>query len=387
MMENSNKLKKKLRITFDKMPVLLQRTIISARWLINPVQFYKKIYKLNYYFNNSRLITEDEKKVWVKSFKKNLMTSPQNIEIVKSFTNSKIQLIKKSNINFENDKLIVVCVVKNDLERMKMFYDHYRNIGVSQFVILDNNSDDGTFEWLLEQSDSDIYLVKDKFYSKRKYGWINKILSIYGFDRWYLYVDSDELFVYEGIETKGIQGIIKYAERKKLTRISTIMVDMYSIEGIFKTNTSKENIINRYKYFDRDSYVTSKNYKGLVVRGGPRKRVMAENLEWKGPVLIKHPLFKFKKGEIFESAHYIFPFQTTSFIGGALLHYKFLTSDLDRYKKIAKEGNFSEGSKEYKTYIKSYQKNKNLNFMYEGSVEYKDSSSLKFIKEIKKLDL
>lgn len=388
-MGNSMVLKQLKRITklfFRSLPPSIQFKLFRIKGLKNPLYLKRSLRELKLSFkNNNRQYGDSNMKVWQEGFKKNLVSLPENIEVVKSFTTSKLELIKRSNNNHSTEGLILLCVVKNDLERMKMFYDHYRKIGVRHFVIIDNNSDDGTHEWLLEQADSDIYLARDKFYSKRKYGWINKVISIYGFNRWYLYADSDELFVFEGIENHNIQDLIKYVERKKLTRVAALMVDMYSREGLFNQKDQKKSIIDEYAYFDKDSYKVSKSFKGLSITGGPRKRVLSHDSNWKGPLLIKHPLFYFKKGNIFESAHYIFPFQFKSFIGGALLHYKFIETDLKRYEQIAKEENFASGSNDYKQYIKSYRNNKDLTFMHEDSEKYFDSSSLTKISLIERI--
>ena len=83
---------------------------------------------------------------------------------------------------------------------------------------------------------------------------------------------------------------------------------------------------------------------------------------------------------IFESAHYCFPYQMDHKIQSAILHYKFLSSDLKRHETIARDGNFQGGSREYKRYLKTYQENQHMTFMYDGSVQYENSVSLGKIK-------
>lgn len=380
----------KIMKTYDtklvkKIPGFVINKLLIYRGLKNPGILYKAIKELNILFHD--VSAKDNLRInnyidWQKAFKKYIWSFPQNIELVRSFIQCDLKPMKV-NHNINKKGVTLICVVKNDLERMKMLYEHHRNIGITHFVILDNDSNDGTLEWVLEQSDTDVYLVTEKFTSLKKYGWINRIIDIYGFDKWYLYVDSDELFVYNDYENKSIEDLIKYCEKKRIYRLSSLMIDMYSKDGIFKTNASKESIKEKYRYFDTNSYSETYSYKGIVIRGGPRKRVMASNQDWLGPILTKHPLFFFQKGNIFESAHYIYPFINKSGIESALLHYKFLESDLIRYAKIATQGNFSRGSLEYKKYIKAYEKNKDLTFIYNGSTEFEGSQSLKLIDVIK----
>lgn len=102
----------------------------------------------------------------------------------------------------------VVCVVKNGAERMRLFYHHYRKLGVTQFAILDNGSTDGTREYLLQQPDTHVYSVNAPFETQKKTAWIEKLLAMEGYNRWYIVVDSDELLDYPGSEETGITQMI-----------------------------------------------------------------------------------------------------------------------------------------------------------------------------------
>lgn len=384
MLVIKNSFSKSMRTVFWKMPRSIRDFIINYRGVKKPFRLYQTIKELNQYMddaNNSNLSKSDWQ-IWKYAFKKHIYSTPENIDIVKSFVTSNIEEVKMSYGPTISSSPILICVVKDDLERMKMLYDHYRSIGIEHFAILDNNSTDGTLEWLLEQDDTDVYLTSDKFESKKKYGWINKIISMYGFNRWYLYVDSDELFVYEDIEKYNIHELLKYAEYNNINRIGALMLDMYSDKPIFKTRKS-ESILKQYVYFDSDSYTKLQGYKGVNIKGGPRKRMLSYDENWGGPSLIKHPLFNFKPGYIFESAHYLYPYMKDSELLSALLHYKFLESDFERYKKIAEEGNFAEGSKEYRQYMKSFKEDASITFKYDGSVKYTSSASLKEINLMK----
>lgn len=82
-----------------------------------------------------------------------------------------------------------------------MLAGRYRRLGVKGFAFLDNGSDDGTFEWLPEQEDTDLYRCFEKYRTAVEEGWINRTASYYGFDSRLILTDSDELVVYEGMET------------------------------------------------------------------------------------------------------------------------------------------------------------------------------------------
>jgi len=316
---------------------------------------------------------------WERAFAAYLKQSPRNMTMFQTFMKSGIETIRQNPFPAATDQPILLCVVKNDLERLMMVIEHHRKLGVQRFAILDNGSSDGTLEWLVQQNDIDVFLVKEKFQSLKKYGWINHLLARYGYDRWYVYVDSDELLVYPDCEHKALKALIGDLEQEGQDRMAAIMLDMYSKQEIYSPVDKSLSIKECYPYFDSDSYQLDVSRRGPVIKGGPRKRLFAENQE-DSPLLIKFPLFKLKPGMIFESAHYLFPYQLDHKILSALLHYKFLASDLKRHETIARDGNFQGGSREYKRYLNTFQENQHLTFMYNGSVKYENSASLGKIK-------
>ena len=209
--------------------------------------------------------------------------------------------------------------------------------------------------------------------------WVNRIIAHYGFNHWYLCVDSDELFVYPNMEKSSI---VNFIEREKSKRIRSIMVDMYSENGIWKEyDLNKLNIKEKYCYFDTTSYKERANFKFELIVGGPRTRVFSKNNNEFSGIMVKHPLFYFEKGDIQGHSHYQFPFKYNFGLknNSAILHYKFLPTDLQKYKQRVELKNYANGSSEYNIYIKSYNENPNLTFMYEGSKEYKSSLSLNLI--------
>lgn len=52
-----------------------------------------------------------------------------------------------------NGKATLFSIFKDEIFFCRAFFDHYRSLGVEQFVIIDDGSSDGTLEFLLEQDD------------------------------------------------------------------------------------------------------------------------------------------------------------------------------------------------------------------------------------------
>ena len=84
-------------------------------------------------------------------------------------------------------------------------------------------------------------------------------------------------------------------------------------------------------------------------------------------MLTKYPLFYFIKGDIQCGSHFQYPFSPNCGVPctTALLHYKFLKSDLEKYMDRVKLGNYANGSEEYKKYIEVYNKGKNISLYNE----------------------
>jgi hypothetical protein len=61
------------------------------------------------------------------------------------------------------EAIVLVACVRDEMIRIAQFLDHYRRIGVDHFVIVDNASEDGTAEFLEQQSDVSLYRTTQSF--------------------------------------------------------------------------------------------------------------------------------------------------------------------------------------------------------------------------------
>ncbi|MCD8290906.1 MAG: glycosyltransferase family 2 protein [Prevotella sp.] len=290
------------------------------------------------------------------------------------FFSSDFKLVKANAVGIINpNDVILICCVKNDLTRIKYVYEWHKKIGVKHFAFLDNGSTDGTFDYLMQLEDIDLFQTHDKYHAGAKAAWTRKIQNYYGFNRWYLIVDSDELFSYVGMETHSIHDLIEYAEKRHIKRVWSILLDMYAKGQLYKDDCSQnKSLIDEYSYFDTESYYMRKDYKGVIIHGGPRSRLINH---FETP-LSKLPLIYAEYAD-FWADHTPMPFDknfNTECLG-VLRHYKFLPEDKDKYIKIAQDGNYVGGSYDYKQYVKMMDDEKSSTFWYEKSCKYSNSSS------------
>ena len=364
-------------------PIIMGYYIVSCLY-INFIYWY------SFHFGELSYLTKEDYKIWKKAMVSMLKENCKArghlrvTQLIKSFALSKIAVVRKTDNTNPQNPIVILCV-KNDLNRIKMLVDHYRILGVERFAFMDNGSDDGTFEWLAEQPDIDLYRCCEKYQTSVKEGWINRIVSYYGFNRWVIITDSDELIVYENMEKNRIGDLIHYAENNGIRRIKGLTLDTYSEGGVFRKT---DNIREEYCWIDGDSYVEKKYRAGLheITRfvGGPRYRLMKVEIS-----LSKYPLIFFAPGTISDNAHYQYPHDIIEgcpcLVG--ILHYKFIDKDLSEYEKRSQRGSgYSGGGIYYKRYLDFINESGDASFMYDRSIKFTDSCVLRSISLIRPID-
>jgi Glycosyl transferase family 2 len=70
---------------------------------------------------------------------------------------------------------------RNERLRLPAFLRHYRNLGVDRFFIVDNDSSDGTTDYLVGQADVHLFRTANR-YSAAHMGtdWLNALLGEFG---------------------------------------------------------------------------------------------------------------------------------------------------------------------------------------------------------------
>ncbi len=101
----------------------------------------------------------------------------------------------------------LLALLRNEMYFLPAFLAHYRGLGVERFVILDDRSDDGSFEYLLQQPDTVVvqsdYNLGQKVElppaisgpvmdSRIEFLWRSILHDSFAPDRWALQVDLDE---------------------------------------------------------------------------------------------------------------------------------------------------------------------------------------------------
>lgn len=339
-------------------------------------KLYKYI-KLEYMFRKRsefRTVHPELISLWKEKFRQMIRySSDRTFPIAEEFLTVNIIKVKDSEMwNRDINLPIVICAVKDDLPKMRLFMEHYRKIGIENFVLLDNASTDGTYEFLLLQKDAVLFRCEHPFTADRKIAWMNRLIAEMGDDKWYLMVDSDELVTYIDGSKYTINDMIQKCQQRGYKRMGAVMLDMYPQRSLFEA-ANESDIINHYCYMDADTYMCSQASNGITIFGGPRKRVFGTKNK-----LSKYCLFYFEKDDIVASAHFLIPFEKGLDVpvGIAILHYKFVNeSDYEKVIEAVQTGAHSDNSREYKTYYQGMKQDHNISFYCEEhSVYYNDEN-------------
>lgn len=268
---------------------------------------------------------------------------------------------------------VLVVAVKDDLERIKLFFEHYRHLGVRKFIVIDNNSTDGTREFAIEQPDTRVYLVTEAFQTQKKEAWIEKVLALTGYNRWYMVVDSDELLDYVGSEHLRIDDFIRQNTADGAIRLQGYLVDMYSKAPLFSEQCEYKDIPKVFSLFDVDSY---QEQRPNMIYGGPRHRLFGI-----GNLLCKQSVFFLIPEMLYCCCHNVHVPKMKEFTDMyfVLRHYKYLAKDKPIYENRVKEQCYYNNSIEYRQIIEELEKHPKTSFANAQSILYQNSESLRVL--------
>jgi hypothetical protein len=237
------------------------------------------------------------------------------------------------------DDILLFCCVRNEVQRLPYFLAYYRKLGVNHFFFVDNGSSDGSDDFLANNEDVSIWSTTDS-YKQSNFGmhWLNYLLSRFGTGKWCITVDPDEFFVYPRQDSRSLRELLHFCDSRRLRQINCSLIDMYSSAPIRETICERDmNPIDICPWFDPCSYVETLDHAtgGYWIRGGPRRRLT--NAVESAPALNKTPLVKWSKSDRYiSSTHALarkrlnFPHARGLGITGALLHFKFVSTFVDK---------------------------------------------------------
>lgn len=269
--------------------------------------------------------------------------------------------------------VLLFSTMRDEHVRLPYFLRYYRELGISHFLIVDNDSTDGGAEYLAAQEDVSLWSTKSS-YKRARFGvdWLNWLQGKYGHGHWTLVVDPDEFFIYPFCDTRPIRALTDWLDTSQVKSFGAMLLDMYPKGRIDAVPYQPgQNPMEIAAWFDPGNYIIEKNkfYGNLWIQGGPRARVFFPDNPKKAPALNKTPLVRWDRRYAYESStHMILPRGLNltydewggEKASGILLHAKFLdTFTVKAAEELTRRQHYS-GSVEYKAYAEVVKDNPEL---------------------------
>ena len=273
----------------------------------------------------------------------------------------------------------VICVLRNEAKRLPLFFDHYKQLGVDRFFMVDNGSDDGSHELLLAEPKADVFVAHASFVEGH-FGlyWSNGLARKYCQGHWIITLDADELLVFDGMEMRSLSDLAGWLEAHGQDRLFTIMVDIYPAGVVGAEQRSLADVLAEDCWFDSEGYALESGFGGWLITGGPRHRVFNRGRavpykHW----ISKHPFIRMTENTAIVNHHWIWPTDwRMREPQSAFLHLKLMDDFIERSARYEREGQHAHSSRSYRLINERLAEMPDVEFFHPNSRRYRGPKSL-----------
>ncbi len=280
-----------------------------------------------------------------------------------------------------DERLCVLCI-RNERLRLPYFLTYYRNLGITRFLVVDNDSDDGSTDLLLAEPDVYVFLTKQpvpaepvrrRLDERDPRGACRRSLGADGRRRRAVRVP--------GSEERRLDQLTAALDRRGENAVMAFLLDMYSEGPIGDAVCAPgQPFLEVCPFFDRDGYEwgpPEPRCGTAPLRGGPRKRLFWSAGEVRlAPYLPKVPLVRWQPSLVYTTSTHLLENVRLSAMTGALLHFKFFSDFVERAPFEAQRAEHWEQGGEYARYSRGLHGRPDLSCMYSGSTRYKGTRQL-----------
>lgn len=290
--------------------------------------------------------------------------------------------VKRGNI--KQDAVTLYSMIRDEIYYLPSFLDHYRSLGVEQFLFLDDQSSDGSYQYLQHQPDCIILAAKYQYgdsleahdpdgrrKSQRAGIWYKQMIprTFLG-NQYVLYADADEYLILP--PTFGnLREFYQNLEQRNIDSVSASLLELYP-ERLLDlrdqcTPQSLSEMIEKYPFYDHQKLIEFGNIKRikqknpsptyrLLEKHKLKTRSFASRLMGRKSAYVLHktPIFRNSPNNWLVGSHHC-RLRTSKQLLVCLLHMKW-TSDLARRTDQAiKLGSYAKNSERYQNYKKLFE--------------------------------
>ncbi|MCH1930203.1 glycosyltransferase family 2 protein [Shewanella sp. A25] len=145
-----------------------------------------------------------------------------------------------------SSELTVYAVIKDDTQFLETWYHHYKSMGVTRFIIIDDNSKECVSKTL---KNNDVYVFTPRVgnFKLFKTFWIKTLCSLYQKEHsWILTLDSDELLDITPLHSNSLLNLVSTLEDRQKDFCGGILIDMMPEKECDINSTNFSKVMNHH---------------------------------------------------------------------------------------------------------------------------------------------
>jgi len=262
--------------------------------------------------------------------------------------------------------ILAFSTMRDEMVRLPYWLEHHRALGVDHFLIVENDSSDGTRDYLAAQPDVSLWTTQAS-YKLSRFGvdWLTHLQRRYAQGHWCLTVDADEIFVYPHHDTRPLPALVQWLDQHDRQSFGALMLDMYP-KGPLEDHdyTPGDDPFKVLSWFDGGNYMIQKkpDLENLWIQGGVRARRFFADRPRRAPTMSKAPLVKWHRSYVYVSSthsllprrlNHVYDDQGGEITSGVLLHTKFLPVIVEKSAEEKERREHFANSDLYESYYDS----------------------------------
>lgn len=254
------------------------------------------------------------------------------------------------------EEIVALVGMRDEANRLAPFLDHHRRLGVDRFLFVDNDSSDGSLEFLAEQPDVIVWRTASSYRAANCGAvWWDLLVRRHVRGNWSLVLDADEFFLFPGSETRRLHELCEHLDAAGSTCYRAILLDVYPEGRLADAPVGPDqDPLEVFRWFDRNWYRMRRPFAGSRHNmsnhwGGVRARIFGD-ASMGSYLLDKVPLFRPHDGDVFMSGMHWLARPTDEIADGrgVLLHTKYDAEFVGLVTREAARGEHAGGARAHR---------------------------------------